>query len=77
MIINTYPDIDLVIIGSLCTFFPVIWYLIIYSIDIKWITPKEFIDGPLDNTCTFIRGNPDKRILRLPFCFQSLSQGFL
>ena len=73
MIISHLPAIDWSIEGIGFLFFLIIWQLIIYSIDIKWIMSKEFIDGSLDNTCTFIRGNPGKRVLHPPLWLQSSS----
>jgi len=52
--------------GGWCMCFLVIWHLIL-SIDIEWIMLKEFIDGSLDYTRTFIRGHPGERLLRPPF----------
>jgi hypothetical protein len=71
------PAVDWSIEGTGCVFFLVIWYLLIISIDIKWIMLKEFIDGSLDNTCTLIRSNPGKRILCPPIWFQSAADGFV
>jgi hypothetical protein len=71
MIINHLPAINCTIeeIGFL--FFLVIWQLINYSIDTKWIMSKEFVDGSLDYTSTLIRGYPGGRVLYPPLRFQS------
>jgi hypothetical protein len=63
MIINHLPAIDYIIEGIGLLFFLIIWQLINYSIDTKWIMSKEFIDGSLDYTSTLIRGYPGGRIL--------------
>jgi hypothetical protein len=62
MIISHLPAIDWSIEGKGCIFFLIAWQLIIYSIDIKWIISKEFIDGSLVHTCTSIRGDTGKRV---------------
>jgi hypothetical protein len=62
-----HPAIDRSVGGDWCMFFLVIWQIIINPIDIAWIMLKEFIDGSLDYTCTFIRGNPGERLLCPPF----------
>ena len=67
MIIGHLPAIDWIVEGKGVLVFLIIWQLIIYSIDIKWIMSKEFIDGSLDYTCTFIRGYPGRRVLHPPF----------
>ena len=67
MIIGHLPAIDWIIEGIGFLFFLIIWQLINYSIDTKWIMSKEFIDGSLDNTSTFIRGYTGGRVLHPPF----------
>ena len=67
MSIMHHPYIDRSVEGNWCVFFLIIWHLIIYSIDIKWIMAKESIDGSLDNTCTSIRGYPCERLFYPPF----------
>jgi hypothetical protein len=75
IMVRHLPAIDWSFDARRCVFF-LIWHLIINSIDIEWIMLKEFIDGSMDYTCTFIRGNPGKRVLRPPLWFQSPSDVF-
>jgi hypothetical protein len=77
MVMRHHSEIDWSVDGVWCTFFMIIRRLIIYSIDIKWIMPKEFIDGPLDHTRTFICRNTGERILRPPIWIRPTSDVYI
>ena len=70
MIIGHLPAIDWIVEGKGVLVFLIIWQLINYSIDTKWIMSKEFIDGSLDNTGTFIRRYTGGWALHPPFWTQ-------